>query len=66
MRLSLCCVCAASPSVAYVQWGTPLPPVLGEGGAHVTLQSLNRTDHQVVHWNRKIHDFTLLYVVLKM
>ena len=66
MFLSLGCVCAAGPSVAHVQGGTPLPPVLGEGGAHVTLQSLDRTDHQVVHWNRKMPCLKRFYFKSKL
>lgn len=45
---SLGCVSAASASMTHIQ-GTSFFPVLGEGGAHVTLQPLDRPDHQVIH-----------------
>lgn len=48
---SLGCMCAASSSVAHIQ-GASFLPVLGERGAHVTLQPLDGSDHQVVHWNK--------------
>lgn len=45
---SLGCVCAASSSVTHIQ-STSFLPVLGEGGAHVTMQTLDRPHHQVIH-----------------
>lgn len=49
---SLGCVCASCSSVPHVQ-GASFLPVLGEGGAHVTLHSLDGPNHQVIHWNRE-------------
>lgn len=47
---SLGCVWAPSSPVTNVYSGSFLP-VLGERGAHVTLQTLDGSDHQIVHWN---------------
>lgn len=49
---SLCCVWASGSPVANVYRGSLLP-VLYETGTHVTLQSLDGPDHQVVNWNRR-------------
>lgn len=45
---SLGCMCAAGSPVTDIQRASFLP-VLGERGAHVTLQPLDGPDHQVIH-----------------
>lgn len=47
---SLGSMCAPCSSVSNIQ-RAPFLPVFGERLTHVTLKALDRTRHQVIHWN---------------